>query len=97
VRALELQRYAGDASLYTGAEFRVPVTGFTLVVPLKVGLLASEDVGRVYLKGDSPGGWHHTFGAGFWVAFSDLSLDVRVVQVSEVGHSRMVMLRLALP
>jgi hypothetical protein len=97
VRALDLQRYAGDAAFYTGAEFRLPVSEFTLVVPLQVGLLASEDVGRVYVKGDSPGGWHNTFGAGFWVAFNDLSVDVRVLQVSELGRPHIVMIRLVLP
>ncbi len=97
VRALDLQRYGGDASLYTGAELRVPVAQFSLIVPLKLGLLASEDIGRVYVRGASPGGWHNTFGAGFWVAFDDLSLDVRVVNVTELGRPQMIMVRLALP
>ncbi len=97
VRTLDLQRYAGDASLFAGAELRIPVARLALIVPLKVGLLASEDIGRVYVRGDSPGGWHNAFGAGFWVAFDDLSLDLRVVQASELSRPAALTVRLALP
>ena len=66
VRTLDLQRYAGDASVYSTAEIRVPVLKFTFILPLNTGvLLGTEDIGRVYVNGDSPGGWHNAFGAGF--------------------------------
>jgi hemolysin activation/secretion protein len=97
VRTLELQRYAGDASLSAGVELRIPVAKFALMVPLKFGLLASEDVGRVYLNGDSPGGWHNAFGAGFWVAFDDRAIEIRVVKVSELGRSPAIAVRVVLP
>src|SRR4029077_11123589 len=63
VRTLVLQRYAGDASLNGTAELRVPVARFPLVVPLDVGLFGFFDAGRVYLEGESPGGWHTATGA----------------------------------
>lgn len=97
VRTLDLQRYAGDASLYATAELRIPVAKFTLLLPLNTGLLATEDIGRVYVKGDSPGGWHNAFGAGFWVAIHDLSLDVRVIRANEVGRPAVIALRFAVP
>lgn len=97
VRTLDLQRYAGDASLYATAELRIPVAKFTVLLPLNVGLLATEDFGRVYVKGDSPGGWHNAFGTGFWVAFHELSLDIRVMRANEVGRPAVIALRFAIP
>lgn len=97
VRTLDQQRYAGDASLYSTAELRIPVAKFTLLLPLNTGLLATEDIGRVYVKGDSPGGWHNAFGTGFWIGFHELLLDVRVMQANEVGRPAVIALRLAVP
>ena len=97
VRTLDQQRYAGDASLYATAELRIPVAKFTILLPLNTGLLATEDVGRVYLKGESPGGWHNAFGTGFWIGFHDLLLDVRVMEANEVGRPAVIALRLAVP
>jgi hypothetical protein len=67
LRAEERQRFAGDASVYGNAELRVPVAQFPLILPLDVGLIGFSDVGRVYVKGDSPGGWHSTSGGGLWI------------------------------
>jgi hypothetical protein len=98
VRTLDPQRYAGDASLYVGAELRIPVVRFSLILPVKAGLLATEDIGRVYVRGDSPGGWHNVFGAGFWVAFHDLTLDIyRVIRVAELGRPQVITVGLSFP
>jgi hypothetical protein len=67
LRAEERQRFAGDASVYGNAELRVPVAQFPFILPLDVGLIGFSDVGRVYVKGDSPGGWHSTSGGGLWI------------------------------
>jgi hypothetical protein len=53
--------------VYGSAELRVPVAQFPLVLPLDVGLLGFTDAGRVYVDGESPGGWHTARGGGFWV------------------------------
>lgn len=67
LRAEERQRFAGDASVYGNAELRVPVAQFPLILPLDVGLIGFTDVGRVYVDGDSPGGWHTAAGGGLWI------------------------------
>jgi hypothetical protein len=67
LRSEDRQRFAGDASAFGSAELRVPVAQFPLVLPLDVGLLGFVDAGRVYVNGESPGGWHKAKGAGFWV------------------------------
>lgn len=67
LRVEERQRFAGDASMYGNAELRVPVAQFPLILPLDVGLIGFADAGRVYVDGNSPGGWHTAAGGGFWV------------------------------
>jgi hypothetical protein len=67
LRGLPSQRYAGDASLYGSAELRLQVGTARILVPELVGLLALADVGRVWLDGTSPGGWHSGLGVGMWL------------------------------
>ncbi len=67
VRRLDLQRYAGDAALNGTTELQVPLVRFPLVVPMDIGAYLYADAGRVFVAGDSPGGWHTGAGLGFWL------------------------------
>ena len=78
-RSEHRQRYAGDASLYGSAELRVPIAKVPIILPLDVGALAFSDAARVYVDGDSPGGWHSALGGGFWVGAIDASKNVNVL------------------
>jgi hypothetical protein len=78
-RTEERQRYAGDASLYGSTELRIPVAKFPLILPLDVGLLGFADAGRVYVNGQSPGGWHSAAGGGFWVGYLNPGINVNVM------------------
>ena len=60
------QRYAGDASLFGNSELRVPIVSLRTWLPIDIGALGFADAGRVYLDGDSPGGWHTVVGGGVW-------------------------------
>jgi hypothetical protein len=60
-------RFAGDASVYGGAELRLTV-GHGLALPGVWGLYGNVGTGRVYLDGNSPGGWHSGGGGGIWLA-----------------------------
>ena len=71
VRSLEAQRFAGDASLAGTAELRVPLASFSFILPLDVGVFGLAETGRVYLDGESPGGWHSAMGGGFWIGIID--------------------------
>ena len=96
IRTLYPQSYAGDASFYATAEVRIPVAKFTVLLPLNSGLLATQDVGRVWVNGQSPGGWHSAFGAGFWIGFHDLTADIRVMR-SENGRPVVIGFQLRRP
>jgi len=86
LRTEEKQRYAGDASLYGTTELRVPVAKFPFILPLDVGLIGFGDAGRVYVKGDSPGGWHSAAGGGFWVGAINPAISVSLLFTNSSTH-----------
>ncbi len=71
LRGWASERFVGDRSVYGSAELRTRLSGFTLMVPGDLGLFALVDAGRVYVDGDSPGGWHWGYGGGFWASLVD--------------------------
>jgi hypothetical protein len=79
LRTEERQRYAGDASLYYGSELRVPLAKFPFIIPLDVGALGFYDAGRVYVNGDSPGGWHSAAGGGLWFGFRNPGVNFNIL------------------
>ena len=69
LRGWHSERFAGDASLSGSAELRLALGSFRASLPADYGVFGLVDVGRVYVDGESPGGWHHGFGGGIWLAF----------------------------
>ena len=80
LRGFNAFRYAGDASAYGGLELGVPLFDVELLVRGKLGVFGLLDAGRVWVDGESPGGWHT--GAGGGLSFRSLG---RVVRVSVAG------------
>lgn len=69
VRGLPPQRYAGEGSLYGGADLYLSLTRAFVLVPGQVGVLGFYDIGRVYLKeGETSNAWHHGAGGGIFFA-----------------------------
>jgi hypothetical protein len=64
LRGYSAYRFAGDASLLGNAELRIPI------IRRDVGVFLLGDAGRVYIDGNSPGGWHTAYGAGVWVGLA---------------------------
>ncbi len=62
-------RFAGDASLYGGTDVRFFLFDMPRVIPGQFGGFLLADVGRVYVDGESPGGWHPSAGLGVWFTF----------------------------
>jgi hypothetical protein len=90
VRTLEPQRYAGDAALSGTAELRIPVARFPFILPLEVGVFGFGDAGRVYLHGDSPGGWHAAAGGGFWIGLLNPSTAISVTLAGGSDKTRVL-------
>ncbi len=68
LRGWAAQRFAGDASLYGDAELRLDLFNYHIIFPSTFGILGLADAGRVWVDGDSPGGWHTGYGGGIWLA-----------------------------
>ena len=77
LRGYEWNRFAGDASAYGNAELRVPLGRVALLTRGELGLILLADAGRVWVKGDSPTGWHGATGAG--LSFQTLGRAVSAV------------------
>jgi hypothetical protein len=86
------QRFAGDAAAFGSAELRVPLFDFPFITPTNVGVLGFADAGRVYVDGDSPGGWHTAMGGGFWVAAIEPAMNVNVLFTNNPERKVMVSL-----
>jgi hypothetical protein len=78
-------RFAGDASVYGGAQLRLTLGRAFLALPALWGLFGTADAGRVYVNGESPGGWHGSGGGGLWLAFLERrsALSIGVASSSE--------------
>ncbi|WP_420128671.1 BamA/TamA family outer membrane protein [Longimicrobium sp.] len=65
-------RFAGDAAVWGNAELRSSLGRANLrVVRGDAGALLLMDAGRVYVDGDSPGGWHTSYGGGLYFSAFD--------------------------
>jgi outer membrane protein assembly factor BamA len=84
VRRLDRQRFAGDASIGGTAELQIPVARFALILPLDVGIYGYADAGKVFVDGESPGGWHKGAGFGAWVAIMNPATSIAF----ELGEQR---------
>ena len=68
LRGWPLQRFAGDASLYGSGSLRLDLFDYRLIFPSSFGILGLFDLGRVWVDGESPGGFHTGYGGGIWIA-----------------------------
>lgn len=85
-RYMDPERYVGDASLYATTELRIPLAQFKFVVPLRAGIIGVAEAARVYVGGDSPGGWHSRTGEGVWFGQGSASPIVTIMRTTEPGH-----------
>lgn len=89
------QRFAGDASMFGSAELRVPLFRIPLIFPTDVGALGFTDAARVYVDGESPGGWHTAAGGGFWIGLVNAATNVNVLFTNNSNRRVMVSLGFA--
>ena len=69
LRGFRKQRFAGDKMLYANLDIRLHLFDFRgYVIPGSFGLVAFNDIGRVWLKGAPSSVWHYGYGGGLWLA-----------------------------
>jgi hypothetical protein len=67
LRGFRKNRFSGDALAYASLEFRIKLfDSKSYVLPGQFGLVAFNDVGRVWLKGENSHKWHDAYGGGFY-------------------------------
>jgi hypothetical protein len=79
LRGWDTRRLQGDAAAWGGAELRVPVVRANLGVRGDLGVLGLTDAGRVWMDGESPGGWRTGYGGGLWFSFLDRTRTASLV------------------
>ena len=82
-RGFRFQRFAGDASLYAGAELRLWAARVR-VLPVRLGLFGFYETGRVWLDGASDGEWHSSYGGGLLIHLLSTPIVVR----ARLAHSQ---------
>lgn len=84
LRGYNSRRFTGRTGVYHNLDLRLKLFNFTsYLVPGTVGLIAFNDVGRVWQPGESSNKWHQGYGGGFYV----MPADQLLIQAS-VGFSK---------
>ena len=69
LRGYRKYRFAGDESFYHNLDVRIRLADFrTYLFPGSLGLQLFNDIGRVWLKGESSDQWHDGYGGGIWIS-----------------------------
>jgi hypothetical protein len=84
LRGFRNHRFAGSSMVYNNTELRIKLFDFGgYLLSGTVGLIGFNDVGRVWVKGESSATWHNTPGAGLYISPAGL-----VVISASVGFSK---------
>ncbi len=62
LRGYEKQRFAGESVVYGGAELRMRIASFLFLVPVKFGISAGAETGRVFIDDETSEQWHGAVG-----------------------------------
>jgi hypothetical protein len=67
LRGFRKNRFSGTSLAYGSLEFRIRLfTSTNYILPGQVGLVAFNDVGRVWYKNEHSKKWHYAYGGGFY-------------------------------
>jgi hypothetical protein len=86
VRGYRWNRFAGDASVFGGAELRIPLFRAVLFTRGDLGILGLADAGRVWYNGDSEGGWHTGVGGGLYFHTLSQTISVQYAKGEDQGR-----------
>lgn len=84
LRGYRAQRFSGSKAIVSNLDFRYSFNNFkTKLIPLKFGVFAGYDFGRVWYNEKKSKVWHDSYGGGFWVS----SLDIMSANFNLFGSS----------
>ncbi|OQP66992.1 metallophosphoesterase [Niastella vici] len=83
LRGFRKNRFTGNSLAYASLEFRIKLfDSKSYVFPGQVGLVAFNDIGRVWLKGENSNKWHYAYGGGFYYVPYNMVLVSATVALS---------------
>ena len=86
LRGFYIGRFTGKSIAYDNLELRLKLFDYTsYIVPGTLGIVAFNDVGRVWTPGESSSQWHDGYGGGFYLIPAQLILVQAVVGFSKDG------------
>ena len=86
LRGFRTYRFAGNNMVYHNLEARLKLFDFrSYLFPGSVGLMAFNDVGRVWSRGEVSKKWHDGYGGGLYVSPASLLIVTATVGFSEEG------------
>ncbi len=86
LRGFHSNRFTGRSALYYNLDARIKLFDFTsYITPGEVGLIAFNDIGRVWEPGESSAKWHDGYGGGLYVRPAELILIQGTVGFSKEG------------
>ncbi|MCW3461824.1 BamA/TamA family outer membrane protein [Chitinophaga nivalis] len=84
LRGYRNYRFAGNAAVYNNTEIRVKLFDLkTYILPAGVGIVAFNDIGRVWQDNETSHVWHDGYGGGLYLAPVNTFIITAVV-----GHSK---------
>lgn len=93
LRGFATDRFAGDAAAWSSAELHVALTRLELLVRGDLSVFGLADAGRVWVRDESPGGWHTALGGG--LRFATLGTALSLAWAA--GEDHRMYLRLGRP
>ncbi len=86
LRGFHTNRFIGKTAVYHNFELRLKLFDFTsYLFPGSVGMIGFNDLGRVWLPGQSSSRWHDGYGGGIYIIPVELFLIQAAVGISEEG------------
>ena len=86
LRGYRTYRFAGNHLVYHTLEARLKLLDFqSFLFPGSVGLLAFNDLGRVWLRGENSRTWHDGYGAGLYITPASLLVVTATAGFSPEG------------
>ncbi|UEG52404.1 outer membrane protein assembly factor [Mucilaginibacter daejeonensis] len=86
LRGFRTWRFTGRSMLYNNVEARIKLFDFnSYLFPGRLGLIAFNDIGRVWSPGESSSQWHDGYGGGFYLIPAQLLLIQATLARSHEG------------
>lgn len=93
LRGFRKTRFYGESKAYNNIEFRLKLFSLsTYLFPASIGIMAFNDLGRVWQEGENSSTWHHGAGGGLW--FAPFNMAVISTEVGTSTEETLFYLRL---